>query len=190
MFFKTKPSDDQIQLFLTQQSHSRFSYSAVGASATRSVPRGYVNDYNRVRVGVGQQAWNRAVTAVDSCQMFNMPWLQLHRLAPLIIGTNVAVLIKHFGFWSLNAARVVYTVNDRSGSTKRYGFAYGTLFDHAESGEERFLVERHEDDSVWYDLFAFSRPNATLAKLGYPFTRWLQHRFADGSKEAMIRAIA
>jgi hypothetical protein len=41
----------------------------------------------------------------------------------------------------------------------RYGFAYGTLPEHAEAGDERFAVElRPEDETVWYDIYAFSRP--------------------------------
>jgi uncharacterized protein (UPF0548 family) len=106
-------------------------------------------------------------------------------------GANVAILIRHFGFWSLNAARIVYVINQSGGSISRFGFAYGTLIDHAESGEERFSVEWHsDDDSVWYDLFAFSRPRATSAKLAYPFARWLQRRFGEDSKAAMAKLVA
>ena len=71
---------------------------------------------------------------------------------------------------------------------ERFGFAYGTLPGHAERGEERFSVEYHaENDSVWYDLFAFSRPGP-LARLAYPFARSLQKRFARDSKAAMLEA--
>ena len=39
----------------------------------------------------------------------------------------------------------------------KFGFAYGTLPDHAGSGEERFLVEWDQDEgSVWYDIRVFS----------------------------------
>ena len=59
-----------------------------------------------------------------------------------------------------------------------------------ESGEERFTVEwRDEDDSVWYDLFAFSIPRHPLAKLAPPLSRRLQRRFARDSLHAMIRAV-
>ena len=93
------------------------------------------------------------------------------------------------GSSSLNAARIVYTINE-DGPIKRYGFAYGTLLDHSESGEERFSVEWHsQDSSIWYDLFAFSRPHLMLAKLGYPLTRWLQRRFREGSQAAMAKAV-
>lgn len=43
--------------------------------------------------------------------------------------------------------------------------------EHAESGEERFTVEwNRNDDIVWYDILAFSRPRQMLAKLGYPLS--------------------
>jgi uncharacterized protein (UPF0548 family) len=59
-----------------------------------------------------------------------------------------------------------------------------------ESGEERFTIEwRREDDSVWYDLLAFSRPRHRLARSGAPLSRRLQRRFARDSLHAMMRAV-
>ncbi len=53
--------------------------------------------------------------------------------------------------------------------------AYGTLTEHVEIGEERFIVEfDHESNEVWYDIFAFSRPGHMLVKIGYPYSRYLQ----------------
>ncbi len=71
---------------------------------------------------------------------------------------------------------------------QKYGFAYGTLEGHAEFGEERFTVEYNPaDQSVWYDLYAFSRPGLA-AGIGYPFSRALQKRFAKDSMAAMQNA--
>jgi uncharacterized protein (UPF0548 family) len=73
---------------------------------------------------------------------------------------------------------------------ERFGFAYGTLPDHAERGEERFTVEwHHHDDTVWYDILAFSRPNQFLSGLAYPLVRQLQKRFARDSRAVMHRAV-
>ena len=73
---------------------------------------------------------------------------------------------------------------------KRFGFAYGTLTEHAESGEERFTVEwNRDDDKVWYDILAFSRPRQMPARLGYPFSRSLQRKFANASKVAMVQSV-
>lgn len=190
VFLKAKPSGQLIRDFLSQQAQSRFSYPEVGASALASAPAGYTADHNRILLGHGSRAWQQAVSAVNQWQMFNLSWIQLcWPDAPIVTGTNVAVLIRHFRFWSLNGARIVYTMSEDAEPVKKYGFAYGTLKDHAESGEERFFVEWHsQDNSVWYDLFAFSRPGTIMAKLGYPFTRWLQHRFQRDSQIAMVKA--
>ena len=71
---------------------------------------------------------------------------------------------------------------------KRFGFAYGTLPDHAERGEERFMIEWLADDSVWYDIYAFSRPQKAIVKLGLPLARRLQKRFGGESLAVMKEA--
>lgn len=123
--------------------------------------------------------------------MFHQEWVHLYwPSTPIVAGENVAVLASYLGCCWLNACRIVYTVNE-DGPVQRFGFAYGTLEDHAESGEERFLVEwNRENDEVWYDLLAFSRPNQFLARIGYPLARRLQKKFAADSKTAMVRALA
>lgn len=89
----------------------------------------------------------------------------------------------------MNACRIVYVV-DEEDPVKRFGFAYGTMAEHAESGEERFTVEWDRDeDTVWYDILAFSHPRNLLARLGYPLSRLLQKRFAEDSKAAMLEAV-
>ena len=123
--------------------------------------------------------------------MFNLGWVRLcwpH--SPVTAGSNVAILIWHLGFWSLNPARIVYVLNEDV-PLKRFGFAYGTLIGHAESGEERFTVEwNRKTDEVYYDLLAFSRPSLLAAKLGYPLARHLQRKFARDSLNSMRRATA
>jgi len=120
-----------------------------------------------------------------------MPWVRLcWPTAPIAERSNVAVLAHRIGLFWLNACRIVYLI-DEDGPTKRFGFAYGTLTEHAESGEERFLVEwNRETDAVSYDLLAFSRPNQFLSRVGYPVARRLQKQFAADSKAAMVRAVA
>ncbi|MGD0181654.1 MAG: DUF1990 domain-containing protein [Terriglobales bacterium] len=189
MFSLTAPSDDGIRRFISRQKDSGFSYPEVGASAT-TAPHGYNVDRSRVRLGKGEGTWQRAVEATRTWQMFNMPWLRLDRTsAPIQVGTDVAVSVHHFGFYSLNACRIVYVV-DEEDPVKRFGFAYGTLAEHAESGEERFTVEWDRGDTIWYDILAFSRPRNLLARLGYPLSRLLQKRFAEDSKAAMLEAVS
>jgi uncharacterized protein (UPF0548 family) len=190
MFLLTKPSDEQIRNIIAAQQGMPFSYPDVGATSG-SPPAGYKVDHNRVRLGAGSDVFGRAVEAVKRWEMFNLGWIKLcWPQAPIETGSTVAVLASLYGLWSLNTCRIVYVV-DQEGPVRRHGFAYGTLPMHEERGEERFLVEwNREDNSVWYDILAFSRPNSLLAKLGYPAARLLQKRFASASKRAMLRAIA
>lgn len=189
MFSLTTLSEDEIRHVISKQKDSGFSYREVGASAT-TVPKGYNVDRNRMYLGRGPITWQRAVQAVRTWQMFSVPWVSLYwPSAPIQVGTDVAISVRHFGFYSLNASRVVYVV-DEDGPIQRFGFAHGTLAEHAESGEERFTVEWHRNQgSVWYDILAFSRPRM-LARLGYPLSRLLQKKFAEGSKLAMLEAVS
>src|SRR4051812_19563522 len=189
MFLLYRPSDAFVRRFLESQRDQPFSYPAVGA--TRGAPPpGQVVDHNRVRLGSGAAAWERAVGAVRRWEMFHLGWSRVYWPdTPIQVGAQVGVLAYLFGAWSLNAARIVYLIADE-GPVARFGFAYGTLPAHVERGEERFSVEwHHADDSVWYDILAFSRPNHWLAATGYPVARAFQRRFARDSKRAMVRAI-
>ena len=191
MFSPTRPSEERISEILASQGDAPFSYADVGAS--RDAPEklaGYAVDHNRIELGAGEETFDRAVAALRSWAMFDVGWARLVPSgAPAAPGTTVGVLARHYGFWSLNVSRVVYEFDDTDGDTRRRGFAYGTLPEHAESGEERFAVEWNRDSgSVFYDLYAFSRPNHPLAKLGRPAARVLQRRFAQDSLRAMSRA--
>jgi uncharacterized protein (UPF0548 family) len=189
LFRLTSPSEAEIRSFISKQKDSFFSYPEIGAAAA-TVPAGYNVDHHRVLLGLGETTWQRAVEAIRAWRMFSMPWVNLHSSsAPIQVGTDVAVSVHHFGFYSLNACRIVYIVDDDD-PMKRFGFAYGTLVEHAESGEERFTVEwNRDDDRVWYDILAFSRPRQMLARLGYPLSRSLQKKFANGSKLAMLQSV-
>lgn|SRR6267142_4120064 len=188
MLYLSKPSRDSILAFISTQRMERFSYREVGYSR-QGAPKGYTVDHNRVSLGQGADTYERAKNAVREWKMFQMPWIVLcWPDVPIETGATVAVLVSHFGFCSLNACRIAYVIEER-GILEKYGFAYGTLREHGEIGEERFTVEFNPaDGSVWYDLYAFSRPGQA-ARLAYPFSRSLQKRFARESKEAMRRAV-
>jgi len=190
MFLIAEPNNKTVEEFLEAQRNASFSYSERGTTRYEATPPGYNIDHNRVQIGTGRDCFVRAIEAVRSWKMFDLTWMKIRRgNTPIETGETVAILINHFGFWSLNAARIVY-VFEESGAVEEYGFAYGTLTEHGERGEERFSVEYHEaDETVWYDLYAFSQPNNFWAKIGYPFSRYLQKQFAIESKQAMQKAV-
>jgi uncharacterized protein (UPF0548 family) len=189
MFLLNEPSAAMIDSFIAAAQHQQFSYGQVGASRGQA-PDGYNVDHNRVRLGSGEEVFVNAVAALRAWKMFPAEWCRVYPAnAAIEVGTTVAVRVSHFGFWSLNANRIVYVLEEKD-KIQMSGFAYGTLTEHGETGEERFRIEWHErDDSVWYEVYAFSRPGRLLAQLGYPLTRMLQKRFARESKEAMLWAV-
>jgi len=189
VFLLEQPSREQTQNVIAAQRNLPFSYPDVGASHG-NMPAGYKVDHNCVRLGAGPAVFDRAVMAIRRWDMFDLGWMHLcWPEAPITTGSTVAILAAGFGLWTLNACRIVYVVEE-GGPVQRYGFAYGTLPEHVGRGEERFTVEwRHDDDSVWYDILAFSQPNHLLMQLGYPAMRMLQRRFARDSKRAMQRAV-
>jgi uncharacterized protein (UPF0548 family) len=190
MFLRRKPTEEFVRKFVSAQQHLPFSYSQVGATQSQP-PGGFTVDHNRIKLGAGEETYKRAVSALRSWQQFELGWVTV--VPPgeaLVVGTTVAVQAKTFGFWSLNAARIVYVIDERKAQEAKFGFAYGTLPDHVERGEERFTVEWHndEDDSVWYDIYAFSHPKHPLVRIGFPVTRMLQKRFVRDSLAAMVLA--
>lgn len=189
MFLRVRPQTDQVRNFLSERQDEEFSYAELGGTQGPA-PDGYNVDHNRTLLGIGADVFERAKAAVTEWKMFDLEWVELFRQdTPIEVGQTVAILVQHFGFYSLNAARIVYTIDESK--PLRFGFAYGTLKEHGEIGEERFLVEMSEETGeVWYDLYAFSRPGSTLAKIGYPLSRYLQKAFARDSKQAMLAAVS
>ena len=190
MLLAQKPVRTEIEGFLDRQRNTSFSHSETGVTHTTGSPL-WDRDHNRCVIGRGDAVYDNACRAVREWKMFDLSWLELHSdRTPIVEGEAVAILISHLGFWSLNAARIVYTLDESDAKTRRYGFAYGTLRDHSECGEERFSVELDlASGDVYYDILAVSRPRHPLAYLGYPYSRYLQKCFARDSIDAMKRAV-
>jgi uncharacterized protein (UPF0548 family) len=184
-----KPSAECTRRFLTAQSKLGYSYKAVGATAGEP-PAGFVVDHTRVKLGEGGSVFQAARAALQRWGQFDLGWLEAWSPeTPIQTGEVVAIVARAIGLWWLNACKIVYVV-DESGPISKFGLAYGTLPDHAGTGEERFLIEWDQaDNSVWYDILAFSRPNHFLARLGYPMVRRTQKRFGRESAAAMLKAV-
>lgn len=189
MWFFRKPSERMIRDFLEHQKHEPFSYRELGFSQSKT-PAGYDLDHNRFCLGKSRPVFESACEALKRWEMFPPPWTAIEpKSAPIREGTVVAVLMHVVGLWWLNAARIVYVFDERE-PVRRFGFAYGTLTGHVERGEERFSIEWLGDDTVWYDIRAFSRPRYWVVRLGYILARRLQRRFVLDSRASMLRAVA
>jgi uncharacterized protein (UPF0548 family) len=197
MFLVRRPTPSEIARFLERSAALPLSYQPIGLAdrpiaglpaVSRSAKAGFSLDELTTVVGRGRETFDRASRALERWAHFDLGWVELFpRESPLATGTVVCVLVRHLGFWSLNGCRIVYPLG--SGGSGEFGFAYGTLTNHAECGEEIFRVTLDPDTSdVTYTIRAASRPRALLAALGYPVTRRLQARFRRESAAAMTRA--
>jgi uncharacterized protein (UPF0548 family) len=189
VFLATRPTRQVVERFSEESQALPLSYTPVGIAGRGHA--GFNVDELVVAIGRGDDDFRRAKSALAAWKHFDLGWLTAvpSAISP-VPGTVVAVLIRHFGFWSLNGCRVVYGIGDRRSATQ-FGFAYGTLTNHAEAGEELFEVfVEPSTGEVMYRIRAASRPRSALTWLGYPFVRMLQERCRRESAEAMRRATA
>ena len=189
MLSLNKPTPDTIRRYLAAQAASEFTYSSVGATATHP-PTGFLVAHTRTKLGEGKKTFQIARAALERWDQFNLGWLEAYSPEMRIQAGEVMAVVAHvIGLWWLNACRIIYVV-DEVESIQRFGFAYGTLPDHAATGEERFLIEWNQaDDSVWYDILSFSRARHILARIGYPMFRRKQIQFGRESAAAMLRLV-
>ena len=187
MFLARRPSPATIDRFLRESEGLPLSYAPVGIVRPEAGSQSL--DQLTVTIGHGRADFERARAALIAWKQFDIGWVETFpRQAPVAVGTVVAVLIRHLGFWSLNGCRVLYSI-ECGDDEARFGFAYGTLTNHAEGGEELFEVfVDAETGDVLYRIRAKSWPQTTLARLGQPIVRALQARFRRHSGAAMKRA--
>ena len=188
MFLTRRPSPQELEEFMAMYRQLPLSYEHVGIASES--PKGFSVDEASAIIGNGKQAFERAKIGLAEWRHFDLGWVQLFpRGASIDPGSVVAVLVHHLGFWSVNGCRVVYGIGDlRTGAN--FGFAYGTLTNHTEMGEEIFeVLLEPESEEVVYKIRAVSKPRAALARIGYPITRHFQERFRQDSIRALRRAI-
>jgi uncharacterized protein (UPF0548 family) len=186
VFLMRRPSMREIERFLDRSHRLPLSYGPTGI--VRCMPAIGRFDEQVVTIGHGDADFERARIALASWKHFDIGWVETFpKAASIESGTEVAVLIRHLGFWSLNGARVLYHIGGTGQAA--FGFAYGTLTNHAESGEELFevFIDRNSRE-VRYRIRAVSWPQSALTWIGQPIVRRLQARFRRDSAAAMKRA--
>lgn len=188
-----RPTDEQIDAMLAQQRALPATHPFVRASLETplTVPDGWDVDHPRERIGTGRACFERARAAISNWRTFELGWVELHpRTALIEVGVVVAPIVHVANLTFTNACRIEAVIDERTSRRERFGFLYDTLPEHAERGEERFTVELdRSDDSVWYDILAFSRPRRPWVRAARPLVRRLQARFAAHSLAAVRRAV-
>lgn len=187
MFSLKKPSYDELATFLHQHGDAPFTYDEVEATRL-GTPSGYTCGHQRCCLGHGREVFLQAKQNLRDWKMFPSQFVDLVWPVPFETGRVVATLFRTPFFWTLNPCRIVYSIDEVIDDVERFGFAYGTVGQHLAAGEERFTVEHNlQDDSVWYEVYCFSKADHWLAKAFYPYLRFQQARFRRLSAMAMQR---
>ncbi len=169
------PSADGLEALRADQADLDVTYDEIGATLGE-LPSGYHHLRAERRLGSGPDDLARGADAIRAwAAQGSMSMRLAPPTPPLVEGSTMAFALPLFGAWVSGACRVVRVVDD--GST--FGFAYGTLPHHPERGEEAFLVHRRADDSVVFEIVAFSRPATLPTRLIGPLGRRLQRRSVD-----------
>ncbi|MGH9231115.1 MAG: DUF1990 family protein [Acidimicrobiales bacterium] len=187
MFLVRRPSDAKLSQILAEAAHAPFTYEPVAATADPDgLPDGYHHVHATRLVGHGDEAFAAAVEGIRRWQLHRR---QGFRIAPddppVEVGTAVAVDVPLVAIHVIATCRIAWVVDEAD----RFGFGYGTLAIHPESGEEAFVVERDAgrgDGGVRLAITAFSRPRHPLVRLAGPLARWQQARATQGYLDALV----
>jgi uncharacterized protein (UPF0548 family) len=185
VFLVRPPSDAKLSQILAAVGDARFTYDAVGATAhPDELPDGYHHVRATRVLGRGDQAF---AAAVDGIRRWQLHRRQGYRVAPdeppIEVGTVVALVVPLVAVHVIATCRIAWVVDEPD----RFGFGYGTLPIHPESGEEAFVVERDTDGDrdVRLAITAFSRPRHALVRLAGPVARRQQARATQGYLDAL-----
>jgi uncharacterized protein (UPF0548 family) len=189
VFRLSRTSEDERQELLAAASNALVSSPHLLTVADGLVgstpPTGFAHDVSRSNLGQGAQTFEAARDAIIRWQQFDLGWVQmLNPRAEVAPGQLVGVEVHTACLWSVSFNRIVEIVD----SPSRFGFMYATTALHVEEGQERFVVEFDSSTgAVSYLIEAVSRPRHPLARLAYPFSRAMQHRFARDSHAQLRR---
>ncbi len=185
MFSLRWPTTHDLARIAARQAACELTYAEHG-STTGSRPAGYCHDEWETDLGSFDEAtFDRLADSVCNWQMHRGAGLTVYPAVPARPGLTVAICVRLAGAFVTAAARVVYV----TGEPGRRGFAYGTLPQHPEQGEEAFHVVR-DGGRILFRVTAFSRPHHPLARLGAPASRLVQQRISQAYLRAMREATA
>jgi uncharacterized protein (UPF0548 family) len=192
VFVLGRPSDEKLVQALYRVRGTPLTYAEVGetlaAGTHGELPPGYHHVRARRSLGQGDDVFAAAREGIERWQLHRRQGFRVAPAEPPIAPeTEVICAVPLAGpVHVLVACRIVGVVDEPD----RFGFAYGTLRLHPETGEEAFVVERDASGVVRAEITAFSRPRHPLVRLGAPVARRQQARATQGYLDALQSHIA
>ena len=181
----TTPTDAQLGVVLDAQARESLTYREVGATRGDDLPSGYTHDHYSVPLGHG--VFETAKLGLREWCAHIGAGVSIYPPAPPIHpDVNVVLSFRTGPLSAIAACRIVYVCDDPD----RFGFAYGTLPEHPETGEEAFVIERDAAGGVSFVITAFSRPASAITRLAKPLARVVQQRVTCQYLEALRTYVA
>jgi uncharacterized protein (UPF0548 family) len=176
-----RPAADEIAELLRRCRADQLTYSPTGGSLDGTTPKGLRR--HRWSTDLAPGSFDSAVRAIVGWEVHRRAGLLVAVDGGIEVGTNVALVAPlPVGFVDATC-RIVAVVEE----SDRFGFAYGTLGVHPESGEESFVVNR-SGDVVRFEVVGISRPAHPVARALPPLGDRLQDRAVRRYLAAMRRS--
>jgi uncharacterized protein (UPF0548 family) len=174
-----------LQRALDRAGGDRPTYDDPGATRKEPLPEGFRHDHHERRLGDGL-VFERAREGLSRWVAHAGAGVRVFPGTTVADGDTVLVLLGFGPVQVIAPCRIVYVIDEQD----RFGFAYGTLPGHPESGEESFVVERDPEGTTVFRITAFSRPATPMTRMGAPVARRVQLRVTRRYLEALARSVA
>jgi uncharacterized protein (UPF0548 family) len=180
VFSFARPDATRLRLVLDAQARAPLTYPESGGTQWTELPAGYTHD--RYRIPLGNRVFEIAKRGIREWRAHVDSGVVVFPAdAAIEPDTNVVLGMRVGPLYAIAACRIVYVCDE----VDRFGFAYGTLPEHPESGEEAFIVDQDAAGQVSFTITAFSRPASALTRLAGPIARGLQQRATKGYLDAL-----
>jgi uncharacterized protein (UPF0548 family) len=176
-----RPTSDDLAVLLDGCISDSLSYEPVGVSMDRTATTPGLHRRRWTTRLPDPATFTAGIAAIRKWAVHRGAGLDVATDGQIAVGTNVALSAPLPVGFAIATCRIVAVIDEPN----RYGFAYGTLSVHPESGEEAFVLTRDDDGGVHFDVDAVSRPVDPLARLFPPIANHLQDRAARRYLSAM-----
>jgi len=161
-------------------------YRDVGGTLAGARPEGFHHDHYETLLGQGVRTFLRSVEGLKTWRAHRLPGMRVFPdTQEIVTGATVIVTLGS----PLIAIAVPCRIVTVAYGPTRWGFAYGTLPGHPEQGEEAFIVSMSPDQSVRFEIEAFSRPGEPLVRLSGPIGRAMQKGGTAGYLRSLQRFV-
>jgi uncharacterized protein (UPF0548 family) len=173
----------KVHELLSAARSASLTYTEVGASRDDVLPSGYHHVRMSERIG-DAVVFDRAVLGLRSWAVQEGAGMKVLPGEPVEPDATIITVTSIGPVRLVIPCRVVAVFKDPDS----FGFAYGTLPGHPESGEESFVVERKNGATI-FTVSAFSRPVDPLARLAGPVGRVVQRVVTRRYVDALRRFV-